>query len=169
MSFPRKRESRFGYLHFMNKDKIENLIRLTKIEAAKAIKSGNAPFGALATDKHGKIVVKAYNTVNSDIDPTAHAEINLLRKLAKKLRVVKFKNCLIFINSEPCSMCASAMIRSGIREIYYGADQEGGQILKITLDVIAKNSKEKIKIVKGILKDECREQINNGRKILSKK
>lgn len=125
----------------MTKKQIENLIKLAQFEADKAINKGNAPFGVVATDKKGNIIAKAYNTVNSDMDPTAHAEINLLRNLAKKLNVVKFKDCLIFINSEPCSMCSSAMIRSGIREIYYGADQEEGQILKISIRAIAKKSK----------------------------
>jgi len=153
----------------MTKNQIEKLIKLAQSEADKAIWKGNAPFGAVVTDKNGYIITKAHNTVNSDIDPTAHAEINILRSLAKKLKVVKFKNYLIFINSEPCSMCSSALIRSGIREIYYGADQEEGQILKISLSAIAKKSKEKIKVTKGILKDECWEQIKNGRKNLSKK
>lgn len=71
---------------------------------------------------------------------------------------------MVFINAEPCSMCSSAIIRSGIREIYYGADQENKQILKIPLNVIAKESKKKIKIIKGILKDECQKQIRNARK-----
>lgn len=151
----------------MNKKQIENLIRLTQVETEKAIKSGNAPFGAIVTDKKGQIIVRSYNTVNSDMDPTAHAEINLLRKLAKKLKTVKFKDCLIFINSEPCSMCSSAMIRSGIRNIYYGTDQEENQVLKIPLSIITKKSKESIKITKGILKTECQKQIKDGRKILS--
>ncbi len=152
----------------MNKKQIENLIRLTQVEANKAILNGNAPFGAIITDKKGEIIIKAYNTVNSNVDPTAHAEINLLRKLAKKLKAVKFKDYLIFINSEPCSMCSSAIIRSGIKDIYYGADQEDNQILKITLNTIAKKSKDHIKITKGILKTECLEQIKKGRKILMK-
>lgn len=151
----------------MNKKQIEDLIRLTQVEVDKAMKSGNAPFGAIVTDKKGQIIVTSYNTVNSDMDPTAHAEINLLKKLAKKLRTVKFKDCLVFINSEPCSMCSSAMIRSGIKDIYYGADQEDNQILKIPLKIIAKKSKEHIKITKGILKTECGDQIKDGRKILN--
>lgn len=150
----------------MDNKQIENLINLAKNEADKAVKNGNAPFGAVATNKQGKIIITSHNTVNSNIDPTAHAEINLLRKLAKKLKVVKFKNILIFINSEPCSMCSSALIRSGIRDIYYGADQEDNQILKISLNFIAKKSKEKIKITKGILKADCLKQIKEGRKII---
>lgn len=150
----------------MKSKQIENIIKLTYIEVEKAIKEGNAPFAVIIIDKKGSIIVKAHNTVNSTKDATAHAEINALRKLSKKTGKIKFKNYICFINSEPCSMCASAIIRSGIREIYYGADQEDGQVLKIPLQVIAQKSKEKIKITKGILKEECSEQIQRGRRLL---
>lgn len=148
----------------MDNKQIEKLIKLAQSKATEAIKNGDAPFGAVATDKQGRVIITSHNSVNSDIDPTAHAEINLLRKLAKKLKKVKFKNLLIFINSEPCSMCSSALIRSGIRDIYYGADQEDNQVLKIPLSYIAKKSREKIKITKGILKIQCLQQIKSGRK-----
>ncbi|MCX6792504.1 MAG: nucleoside deaminase [Candidatus Falkowbacteria bacterium] len=147
----------------MKSDQIKKLMKLTQSEAEKAIKSGNAPFGTVAINKRGEIIVQSHNTVNSDMDPTAHAEINLLRKLAKKLKIVKFKNIFVFINSEPCSMCASALIRSGIRDIYYGSEQEDAQVLKIPLSLIAKKSKVKINITKGLFKDECLKQIKHGR------
>ncbi len=152
----------------MKKIDIEKYIRLAQQEAQKAILSGNAPFGVVAIDKDGNIISRAYNTVNSDCDPTAHAEINLLRKMAKKLKIIKFDNIKVIINSEPCSMCASAMIRSGIREIYYGAQQEKKQSLYIPLVDIIKKSARKIIIKSGFLSDDCHNQILKGRGILRK-
>lgn len=147
---------------------IEKYIRISQQEAEKAIISGNAPFGVVAIDKHNCIITKAHNTVNSSCDPTAHAEINLLRKLAKKLNKVKFNDIKIVINSEPCSMCASALIRSGIREIYYGASQETKQSLHIPLSEIARKSAKKIIIKSGFLFDSCQKQILRGRRSLRK-
>lgn len=147
---------------------IEKYIKISQQEAEKAIISGNTPFGVVAVDKHGRIVAKAHNTVNSSCDPTAHAEINLLRKLAKKLKKVKFDDIKIIINSEPCSMCASAIIRSGIREIYYGSKQETKQSLYIPLSDVARKSAKKIIIKSGFLFDNCQKQILRGRRSLRK-
>lgn len=152
----------------MKKVDIEKYIKLAQSEVEEAIISGNAPFGVVAINKAGHIIAKAHNTVNSDCDPTAHAEINLLRKIAKKLKNVKFDNIKIIINSEPCSMCASAMIRSGIREIYYGAPQEKKQSLYIPLVDICKKSSKKIIIKSGFFSNECQKQILRGRGVLRK-
>jgi tRNA(Arg) A34 adenosine deaminase TadA len=145
---------------------IEKYIKISQQEAEKAIVLGNAPFGAVAIDKNNCIITKAHNTVNSSCDPTAHAEINLLRKLARKLKKVKFDDIKIIINSEPCSMCASAIIRSGIREIYYGSNQETKQSLYIPFSDIAKKSAKKIVIKSGFLFDNCQKQILRGRRSL---
>ena len=51
-----------------------------------AIKEGNSPFSAFLLDMDGNILFKEHNTVNSDMDPTAHAEINLIRKACKELQ-----------------------------------------------------------------------------------
>ncbi len=139
---------------------------MSQQEAEKAIISGNTPFGVVAIDKHNRVVAKAHNTVNSSCDATAHAEINLLRKLSRKLKKIKFDDIKIFINSEPCSMCASAMIKSGIREIYYGPNQETRQSLYIPLSEIARKSTKKIIIKSGFLSDSCQKQILRGRRIL---
>lgn len=152
----------------MNKVEIEKYIIIAQQEVEKAIVSGNAPFGAIAIDKNGLVIAKAHNTVNSNCDPTAHAEINLLRKLSKRLKKIKFDDIKIIINSEPCSMCASALIRSGIRQIYYGAKQETKQSLYIPLSDIVKKSAKKIIIKSGFLFDDCQNQILRGRRSLRK-
>ncbi len=153
----------------MKKTDIEKYIKLAQNEAEKAIASGNAPFGCLAVDKEGNIIAKSYNTVDSNCDPTAHAEINLLRKMAKRLKTVKFDGIKVFINSEPCSMCASAMIRSGIKEIYYGCSQEKKQSLFIPLVDVAKRANKKVIIKSGFLAQDCQNQILRGRNMLVKK
>lgn len=152
----------------MKKVDIEKYIKMAKQEAIKAVLSGNAPFGALALDKKGNIIAKAHNTVNSSCDPTAHAEINLLRIIAKKLKTTKLNGVKIIINSEPCSMCASAIIRSGISEIYFGASQEQKQSLYIPIEEISKRSSKKINIKSGFLSEDCENQIFNGKLALKK-
>lgn len=149
----------------MNKLELEKYLSLAIAEANLAVKQGNAPFGAVAVSGR-EIIAKAHNTVNTSCDPTAHAEINLLRRIAKKTGKTKFNNISVFINSEPCSMCSSALIRSGISIIYYGSSQETEQSLYIPIAEIAERASKKIKIVKGILEDKSQKLVKGARKKL---
>ena len=63
----------------ISEEKINDLMRQIMNEVDIAIEEGNSPFAAFLLDRDGNIKYKAHNTSNSDIDPTAHAEINLIR------------------------------------------------------------------------------------------
>lgn len=140
-----------------------SLIRLAQKEADKAIKKGNGPFGAILTDSHGNIVAKAHNTQRSSNDPTAHAEINLLRKAGEKLNTMYLNNLYLFCNAESCSMCMSACVKRKITHFYFGAPCEKSMDPFITPFDIAKKSKIKLYIETGLLKKECIAQIKKGR------
>ena len=148
----------------MNKQTKEHLIRLAMAEAEKGIKKNNSPFGAILSDKNGKIVAVAHNTSKTDNDPTAHAEINLLRKAGKKLKTRILKKYYIISNAESCSMCLSAAIKAGITHFYFGAPAEKNMDPYLTVFDIAKKSKNKLSIETGLLQHECVEQIKRGRK-----
>ena len=114
------------------------------------------------------VIAKAHNTQYSSNDPTGHAELNLLRKAATKLKTIRFNGYRIVSNAESCPMCASALIRSHIRHFYYGADQEASVDPTISLKRIAKQARRKIYVNSGILKDSCIKQIAEARKKLGK-
>ena len=76
------------------------------------------PFGAVII-KNDKVVASSHNTVLLDNDPTAHAEVNTIRKACKKLNTYDLSNCILYTTSEPCPMCASAIIWSNIKTVYY--------------------------------------------------
>lgn len=145
------------------------LIRLAQKEADKAIKKGNPPFGAILSDSKGKIVVRAHNTQISSNDPTAHAEINLLRKAGKIFNTMFLDNFYLFCNVESCSMCMSACVKRKIKHYYFGASCEKSMNPYITPKDIAKKSKEKLFIETGILKKECIDQIKNARLLKNEK
>ena len=109
------------------------------------------------TDKDGNVIVKAHNTQRSSNDPTAHAEINLLRKAGKKLNTMFFDDLYLFCNAESCSMCMSAAVKRKIRNCYFGAPCEKSMDPYITPFDIAKKSKIKLKIKTGISKKDCLE------------
>ena len=76
------------------------------------------PFGAVIV-KDGKVVAKSANQVTTTNDPTAHAEVSVIRKACKKLKTFDLSGCVIYTSCEPCPMCLGAIYWSRIDVIYY--------------------------------------------------
>ncbi|OGH86250.1 MAG: hypothetical protein A2493_00080 [Candidatus Magasanikbacteria bacterium RIFOXYC12_FULL_33_11] len=150
----------------MNQKVKEKLMRLAMSEADKAFREGNSPFGAVLADLEGNVIATAYNTTNNDIDPTAHAEINLIRKITKKLKAKDLSKYFLVSNAQSCTMCFSAAIKSKIVNFVFGTGNEANNNPNLSIFEIAKYVKEKLNIETGILKDECQKQIEEARKII---
>ncbi|WP_190811039.1 nucleoside deaminase [Flagellimonas sp. S3867] len=98
----------------------KKLVRLA-IEIAKISKNnGNLPFGCVLVNAEGEVILKGENTINTDNDCLAHAEINLIREASKKFDFVHLNSCSIYTSDEPCPMCTSAIYWSGIGRLVYG-------------------------------------------------
>jgi len=83
------------------------------------MKRGGGPFGAVVT-KNGKVISTGVNLVTKNNDPTAHAEVNAIRKAARKLGTFDLSGCEIYTSCEPCPMCLSAIYWAHLEKIYYG-------------------------------------------------
>ena len=83
------------------------------------IKKGGGPFGAVIV-KDGKIIATGVNRVTANTDPTAHAEVNAIRKAAKKLGTFDLAGCDIYSSCEPCPMCLGAIYWAHLDKMYYG-------------------------------------------------
>lgn len=70
----------------------------------KNVKKGGGPFGAVIT-KNEKILAESCNLVTAINDPTAHAEINVIRAAAQKLETFDLSGCVIYSSCEPCPIC----------------------------------------------------------------
>lgn len=140
----------------------EMFIRLAMEQADVAIAEGNPPFGAVIVDETGEILAADHNTT-AQSDMTCHAEINLIRKIAKEHGRMKLTGCTAFINAASCSMCASALIQAGVRDFYYGAPFEPHTNPAVSYSILAQYCKEPIDAHEGILGDECKQQIERGR------
>ena len=91
--------------------------------ARQARVAGNHPFGALlALD--GAVILTAENTVNTDRDPTAHAETNLVAKAIRELSPDQIRRSVLYTSCEPCPMCVGKMYWAGIRAIAYALPAE---------------------------------------------
>lgn len=99
-------------------------------EAVKAASLGEVPVGAILVDGgSGEVVAAAHNRTESDHDPTAHAEMLVLRAGAKALGAPRLAGCDLYVTLEPCPMCAAAISFARIRRLYFGAsDPKGGGV-----------------------------------------
>lgn len=135
--------------------KPEDFMRLALSEAKK----GDAPYGAVIV-KDNKVVAAAYNTVSRDNDPSAHAEINVIRSLTAKLKNPSLEGYTIYTTGEPCPMCATACVWAGLSEIVYGASIDDlisvhQSQIHISCEEVIEKSFRQIKVTKGVLKKEC--------------
>jgi tRNA(Arg) A34 adenosine deaminase TadA len=98
--------------------------------AAEAAIGGDVPIGAvLVAPLEAAIVAAAGNRVERDHDPTAHAEMLVLRAGAARLGTARLAGCDLYVTLEPCPMCAAAISLARIRRLYFGAyDPKGGGV-----------------------------------------
>lgn len=139
--------------------KQEELIRRAMELAEETATEGNLPFSALLLDREGNIVLEGKNTVNSTHNAAAHAEINLLFSAADKLETNNLSEYATVSNAASCPMCATAIIKSKITNIYYGAPNEGTMVPYITLDDVIAHTPFPISVTGNILAKECADQI----------
>ncbi len=98
-------------------------------EARAASERGEVPVGAVVTDRAGRIVAADGNRVEEWRDPTAHAEILVLRAAATALGSPRLVDHDLWVTLEPCPMCAQAIAFARIRRLHYGAaDPKGGGV-----------------------------------------
>jgi guanine deaminase len=86
-------------------------------------KNHGGPFGAVIV-KDGKIIAEGWNSVTSKNDPTAHAEVEAIRKAALKLSNFSLEGCEIYTSCEPCPMCLGAIYWARLDKIYYANSRE---------------------------------------------
>lgn len=90
--------------------------------------AGEVPIGAVIVHE-GKVIAMAHNLVETLPDPTAHAEMAVLRIAAEKLGTPRLTECDLYVTLEPCAMCATAISFARIRKLTFGAyDPKGGGV-----------------------------------------
>ena len=147
----------------LNKECYEKLIRVSIEEASYAIERGDEPFGGVICDREGNIIVRGGNRENTELNPSSHAEMILIREACRKLGTKDLSGYISVCNAESCPMCTSALILAGIREFYYGADMEPFCNPYIRMRDVLSHSSCETRLVDGILKEECAAVIREGR------
>ena len=102
----------------------EQLVLQALAEAEKGLAEGGLPIGSVLADRSGEIVARGHNMRVQTGDPTAHAEMNAIRKASKKLGTFDLSGCEIYTTCMPCPMCLGAIKWSNIKIVYYGASSK---------------------------------------------
>jgi tRNA(Arg) A34 adenosine deaminase TadA len=88
--------------------------------AVKSVASGGGPFGAVVV-REGSVIARAHNVVTPNCDPTAHAEIEVLRTAGRALGTHDLSGCVLYTSCEPCPMCLAACYWAHIDAVYFAA------------------------------------------------
>jgi len=124
-------------------------------EARSAATAGEVPVGAVLT-LDGRIIARSGNRTIRDCDPTAHAEIMVLRKAARIVENYRLAGTTLYVTIEPCSMCAGAMIQARLPRLVYGADDPKGGAARSCFQVLSNSQlNHQVEITAGVLGAEC--------------
>jgi len=124
-------------------------------EARLAANAGEVPVGAVLV-RDGVILSRARNRTIRDCDPTAHAEIVVLREAAHQIGNYRLGGTTLYVTIEPCSMCAGAMIQARIARLVYGADDPKGGAVRSCFEVLTNaRLNHKVEITSGVLGSDC--------------
>ena len=130
-------------------------------QARKAEKEGEVPVGAILV-KDDLIIARAHNKPISTNDPTAHAEIQLLRAAGEELKNYRLPGTTLFVTLEPCAMCLGAIMHARIKRVVYGAhDLKTGVCGSSENFMEASCFNHKIDIASGVLENESKQLLKN--------
>lgn len=126
--------------------------------AEENVDNGGGPFGAVIA-RDGKIIATGVNRVTATHDPTAHAEVSVIRAACKELGTFDLSGCEIYTSCEPCPMCLGAIYWAHIDKMYYGNDKADAKRIgfddSFIYDEIALSPSERKLESKRILKEEA--------------
>ena len=139
----------------MNED--ERWMKVAISEANLAINEGEIPVGAVLI-QNGKLVAKAHNQPILNHDPTAHAEVEVLRKAGKKLKNYRLSKSTLYVTLEPCIMCLGAIMHARIERVVFGASDPKTGVCGSKADLTSEAFfTHKVKVDGGVLEEENKE------------
>lgn len=132
-----------------------DFMRLALEEARAAASAGEVPVGAVLV-RETQVIARAGNRTVRDCDPTAHAEIVVLREAARTLGNYRLPGTILYVTIEPCSMCAGAIIQARVPRVVYGCDDPKGGAVRSCFEIFSHpRLNHQVEMTAGVLADEC--------------
>lgn len=135
----------------------EHYMRLALEDARNAMQTGNRPIGTVIV-RDGEILARAGNTMYTDHDPSAHAEVAAVRRACGRLQTTELPGSTLYTTLEPCPMCCWALLEAKVERLVMGgryASIGGFALGRYTVESFLAFMDRKLDIVTGILQAEC--------------
>lgn len=128
--------------------------------ARRAELAGEVPVGAVLVDGDGKLLAEGWNCPLRTHDPTAHAEIVVMREAGRRLENYRLEGTTLYCTLEPCPMCAGALVNARVARLVYGARdlRFGGVRSKFAL-ADSELLNHRLEVVEGVRGAECTEML----------
>jgi tRNA(adenine34) deaminase len=148
-----------SFMHSRGMDiRHEDFMGIALEEARAAQAGGEVPVGAVLVDGQGTILSRDHNRTITRCDPTAHAEVNVLREAAVKLGNYRLLSTTLYVTVEPCVMCMGALIHARVARVVFGAPDPkwgaAGSLYDLAQDA---RLNHRIELIEGICEAACRE------------
>jgi tRNA(Arg) A34 adenosine deaminase TadA len=141
----------------MDKEFDERMMKMALEQAERGRERGEVPVGAVLLKGH-QVLAEDHNRCIEFSDPTAHAEILVLRKGGEILRNYRLNGTVMYVTAEPCPMCVSAMVHGRISRLVFGScEPKFGAVESRFRLLNDQGLNHKVKVDQGILEKECSE------------
>jgi tRNA(adenine34) deaminase len=129
--------------------------------AGEAERAGEVPVGAVLV-QGDDVVAAASNRPILTHDPTAHAEIEVLRKAGQALATYRLTDTTLYVTLEPCVMCAAAIVHARVGRLVFGAwDPRGGGAGSLTNVFMLPGLNHRVDVFGGVLEEDCRKLLDD--------
>jgi tRNA(adenine34) deaminase len=136
---------------------VENDLQFMQLaleEARASAAAGEVPIGAVLVHKD-VVLARSGNRTIRDTDPTAHAEIVVLREAARLLGNYRLVDSTLYVSLEPCAMCAGAIVQARVPRLVYAADDPKGGAFRSCFEILTSSKlNHKVEVVSSVLAEE---------------
>ncbi|AZN38954.1 tRNA adenosine(34) deaminase TadA [Paenibacillus albus] len=124
-------------------------------EARKAEAIGEVPIGAVIV-KDGEVIGRGFNLRETNLDPTAHAEMIAIREASQHLGAWRLLGCTLYVTLEPCPMCAGALVQGRIQKVVYGTTDPKAGCAGTLMNLLQEpRFNHETELLGGLLQQEC--------------
>src|ERR1700739_29870 len=133
----------------------QEFMQLALEEARACAEAGEVPIGAVLVYQD-EVVARGGNRTIRDCDPTAHAEIVVLREAARKLGNYRLADTTLYVTLEPCAMCAGAIVQARVPQLVYGTDDPKGGAFRTCFEILTSPKlNHQVQVTSGVLASEA--------------
>jgi tRNA(adenine34) deaminase len=134
-------------------------------EAILAAKDAEAinevPIGAVIVYQQ-QIIGRGFNTRETTLDPTAHAEMIAIKQASIALGAWRLLDCTLYVTLEPCPMCAGAIVQARVPQVVYGTPDPKAGCAGTLMNLLQEQRfNHQVEVIEGVLQTECSELLSN--------